>query len=90
MLVPIHLDMKQITSQAPNAWKDFLDFYREHYDNSLPTVTSLPFSMQIGVLIEYFNDNGIEVELHHPELIAIKEALEEAFILQENNLSHYS
>ncbi len=88
------LNIEKIKSEAPNAWNDFIAFYKEYYKgveefyNMEPEL--LPFSMKVGVLIEYFNDNGVEVALYNTEMEAIKDALEEAFITQENNLSHYS
>ncbi|WMJ74414.1 hypothetical protein RCC89_14750 [Cytophagaceae bacterium ABcell3] len=86
--------IKEISETSPNAWKDFLNFY-SNTTEEFPEVKNvpfdkLPFLMQVGLLVGYLQENGIEPDLANFHLNDLEMVLQEAFVIQESNLSHYS
>jgi hypothetical protein len=83
-----NLFIETLKNRYPKTYSDICDFYKgQHpsYDFNL-----LPFSAQAGVMIFYFNDCGIDLDLHDTSITHLETIFEEAFQIQENNISHYS
>lgn len=88
------LNHSYLQSQCPKAWGDFNKFYSSEFatNASIKNINfiELPFEMQLGVLLKYFNDNGIEVDLSNTDLTILPEHFVEAFQTHEKVISHYS
>lgn len=88
------LNHSYIQIQCPKAWGDFNTFYNSEYASnpSLKNINfiELPFEMQLGVMLRYFNDNGIEVDLSNTDLSILPDHITEAFKTHENVISHFS
>lgn len=80
--------IQSLENTYPKTFKDVCSFYKEqHADYDFK---SLPFSAQAGVIIFYFTDCGIDLDLHDTQVSHLESVFEEAFKMQENNISHYS
>ena len=95
----IDLKLKDMTIQAlpvqsPRAWEDFIIFYTKlEKENGLIQpleFLNLPFEMQFGVFVSYFNDNGLDVDIQNWNIELLKTTICETFNLHENMMSHYS
>ena len=88
------LNYSFILSDTPKAWQDFVKFYQEEFKDyeflkSLE-VTQLPFEMQLGIFLKYFNENGVELDICNTEYSQLPENIMEAFKTHEKVISHYS
>ena len=87
------IDFAALESTACHAIDDFKEFVKEYEKaNRLADglFFSLPFEMQIGVFLKYFRENAVEIDLHLLDDTTITATFEEAFLIQENNLNHFS
>jgi hypothetical protein len=89
----VTLNIEFLQKEFPKTWKDFDDFHQQINKSpelsSLP-FASLPFDWQLGVYLHYFLDSGIDLDISNAGYEFIPGLIEEAFRLQENNISHYS
>jgi hypothetical protein len=80
--------IQTLENTYPKTFKDIRSFYNEQHTNF--DFKDLPFSAQAGVIIFYFTDCGIDLDLHSTYVSHLEMVFEEAFKMQENNISHYS
>ena len=88
------LNYSIILSNTPKAWQDFELFYLQEFKEFEflidLKITQLPFEMQLGILLRYFTDNGVEIDFCNTEYAQLPERIMEAFISHEKAISHYS
>jgi hypothetical protein len=88
------LNYSLILSDTPKAWQDFVNFYQEEFKDyeflKNLKVTQLPFEMQLGIFLKYFNENGVELDICNIEYLQLPESILEAFKTHEKVISHYS
>jgi hypothetical protein len=88
------LNYATIQTQSPKAWEDFVKFYKTEFE--IPAflknieITQIPFEMQLGVFLKYFNENGVELDVCNTEYSLLPEHITEAFQTHEKVISHYS
>jgi hypothetical protein len=92
----VNFDLTQnIETHAPKAWEDFKKYYSvliSPFPDSI-TLTDfnlLPFQMQFGVFLEYFIDNGLNLDLCNYDTDTIQEMIYETFVAYEKMMGHYS
>ena len=51
---------KEIEEETPKAYKYFIMFWKEMEDKPEIVFEALPFEMQLGVYISFFNENSID------------------------------
>ncbi len=88
----VTLNIEKLRQEFPKTWRDFSDF---RISVNPMTVTSeqfntFPFEYQLGSFLLYFSDSGIDIDLNNYAFALLPNLIEEAFKLQENNISHYS
>ncbi|WP_299250912.1 hypothetical protein [uncultured Cytophaga sp.] len=89
----VTVNIKNLQKEFPKTWKDFTDFHHTiHNSTNLSSIPfeSLPFDWQLGVFIHYFLDSGIDLDILNAGYEFIPGLIQEAFKIQENNISHYS
>jgi hypothetical protein len=88
------LNYSLILSDTPKAWQDFVNFYQEEFSNyefmKGLEITKMPFEMQLGIFLKYFNENGVELDICNTEYSKLPESILEAFKIHEKVISHYS
>ena len=86
--------VEKIKNIAPKAWKDVESFYQENFSEfiskSQVTLDELPFEMMIGLLLKYFNENGVEWDVSNTEYEFLPDTLLEVFENYEKVISHFS
>lgn len=89
----VTLNIELLQKEFPKTWKDFNDFSHEisaaQQLSHIPFNT-LPFDWQLGVYVHYFLDSGIDLDISNAGYEFIPGLIQEAFLIQENNISHYS
>lgn len=85
----------KIQEDAPKAWADFEKFYQEIIGSLSEEIKKInflefPFSMQFGVYIAYFQDNGMEMDVQTMNFEFIQTTVYEMFIAHERIMDHYS
>ncbi|HSZ26065.1 MAG TPA: hypothetical protein VK766_10115 [Cytophagaceae bacterium] len=88
------LNLEKIKEVAPKAWKDFECFYQTTYpsyfaDEKL-VPEKIPFEMLIGLLLRYFEENGIAWDVSNTDFNLLPDTLLEVFEDYEKVISHYS
>ena len=73
------------------AWKYFIEFYSSDYISYHPEFKDidfekLPFEMQFGVFIAFFNSINIDVDFYSNEMSALEESIKESFCTYEEYL----
>lgn len=89
----VTLNIEFLQKEFPKTWKDFNEFQLEISEAmGLAHIAfhSLPFDWQLGVYVHYFLDSGIDLDMSNAGYAFIPGLIQEAFRLQENNISHYS
>jgi len=90
----VTLNIEFLQKEYPKTWKDFDDFQQTLISSKpeLKTLSfaSLPYEWQLGVFLSYFSGSGIEIDISNAGLENAPSLIQEAFLLQENNISHYS
>ncbi|MBX9853682.1 MAG: hypothetical protein K2X86_18210 [Cytophagaceae bacterium] len=88
------INFESLQFQAPKAYDDFLDFSNEILSSSpfskTVNINSLPFEMQLGFFLKYFNQNGIELDVCNTDFSLLPERIIEAFKEFEKVISHSS
>ena len=77
---------KELEQESAKAYKYFMLFWEEMEDKPQLDFPSLPFEMQLGVYISFFNSNSIDFQMYSSEMIALKDAVKESFQLYEEYL----
>ena len=77
---------KEIEQESSKAYKYFKTFWSETKDKPELVFEDLPFEMQLGVFIAFFNDNSIDFQMYTIEMIALQESVKESFQLYEEYL----
>jgi len=89
----VTLNIEVLQKEFPKTWKDFSDFHHEISNSKnldyIP-FENLPFDWQLGVYLHYFLDSGIDLDISNAGYEFIPGLIQEAFLIQENNISHYS
>lgn len=88
------LDYSTIEMIAPKAWGDFNKYYKNNFSVH-PVLKSidfkqLPFELQLGVFLKYFNENGVELDVCNTEYSLLPAMITETFQNYEKVISHYS
>lgn len=88
------LDYDFIKSCSPKVWADFTNFYTKEFSSisflkNIP-IENIPFEMQLGIFLKYFNNNGVDLDVCNTEYSMLPEHITEAFKNYENVISHYS
>lgn len=89
----VTLNIEFLQKEFPKTWKDFNDFHQQTgkaKELAAIPFASLPFDWQLGVYLHYFLDSGIDLDISNAGYAFIPGLIEEAFRIQENNISHYS
>ncbi|HEY8400976.1 MAG TPA: hypothetical protein VIK89_06925 [Cytophagaceae bacterium] len=90
----LKLNLDQIKTECPKAWADFNEYYQKGFStkSSLTQVnfTEIPFEMQLGVFLRYFNENAVELDVCNSGYENWPSIITEAFKTYENVISHYS
>ena len=78
----------QIKQNTAKGWKYFLEYYNNDYEEKIETLNfeELPFEYQLGVFISFFNAVSTDVDLYSNEMVALQEAIVEAFNQYEEYL----
>ncbi|MFN6943858.1 MAG: hypothetical protein ACK4ND_02855 [Cytophagaceae bacterium] len=88
------MSTEHIRLQTPKAYKDFLLFFHSELKNhSLfknVSLEELPFTMQLGLYIKYFEDNGVALDLSNFSFEELPQVIMDAFESHEKIISHYS
>jgi hypothetical protein len=88
------INYSAIESNSPKAWKDFLSFYTSEFASysflNKVEFNQLPFEMQLGIFLKYFNENGIELDVCNTDYALLPDTITEAFSNHEKGISHYS
>jgi hypothetical protein len=88
----VTLNIEKLQQEFPKTWRDFSDF-RISVNQTIVTpeqFNTFPFEYQLGSFLHYFSDSGIDIDLNNYTFELLPSLIEEAFKLQENNISHYS
>ncbi len=87
-------DLTKIKELAPKAWADFENFYKTNFPDysSDPKLSpdKIPFEMLLGILLHYFEENGVEWDVSNTDYKLLPETLYEVFESYEKVISHYS
>ncbi len=89
----VTLNIEFLQKEFPKTWKDFNEFQLEiskAKDLTHILFDTLPFDWQLGVYLHYFLDSGIDLDISNAGYEFIPGLIQEAFRIQENNISHYS
>lgn len=90
----LKLNYLSIQDTAPTAWQDFLNFYKTEFNSYSflrdTDFTNLPFEMQLGILLRYFKDNGVELDVCNTDYNYLPQTIQGAFAIYEKVISHYS
>lgn len=80
--------LESIEKEASKTWKYFVEFLEANYTGStdIEVFVKLPFEMQLGVYIAFFNSVSTDVELYSTEMDALKDAVLESFKQYEEYL----
>lgn len=88
------VDFDYLYNQCPKGWNDFSNYYKENYQTTdfLKDVSfeKIPFDMQIGVYLSYFNENGVELDICNIDYTLLPDLIKDTFTDYENVISHYS
>ncbi|MBO9700549.1 MAG: hypothetical protein J7604_10100 [Sporocytophaga sp.] len=89
-----NINFDLIKTEAPTAWKDFEGFYSQNF-NKLQFLNGisfeiLPFEMQLGILLKYFTENAVEVDICNNDFDALPETFFDTFRTYEKVIAHYS
>ncbi|MCS6824442.1 MAG: hypothetical protein NZ529_09110 [Cytophagaceae bacterium] len=88
------LDIEKISELFPKTWKDinqyFYQLHKTFADKYAISFADLPFQLQLGVFISYFEENGTSVEINNLDQPSLIESIEHAFARNEQSMSHYS
>lgn len=90
----LKLNLEYIKTDCPKSWNDFSDFYKTGFGGN-PILTNvdfgnIPFEMQLGIFLRYFNENSIELDICNSVYQNWPTIITEAFKAYENVISHYS
>lgn len=89
-----NLNINLISSESPKSWEDFLNFYKEEFNSVffLKTIPfdQIPFEMQLGIFLKYFNKNGVELDVCNSEYEMLPSTITDAFRNFEKVISHFS
>ena len=77
---------EEIKQESGKAYKYFTLFWEEMNNKPEVDFESLPFEMQLGVFIEFFNSNSIDFQMYTSEMMALQESVKESFQLYEEYL----
>ena len=79
---------KEIKSNHGKAWKYFIEFYSQMDGNLEDKITfeELPFELQFGVFLRFFDSINTDVQLYAIEQDVLKESIKEAFETYEEYL----
>ena len=77
---------QEIEQATPKAFKYVLLFWEEMENKPEVVFENLPFEMQLGVYIAFFNENSIDFQMYASEMIALQEAVKESLQLYEEYL----
>lgn len=77
---------QEIEQESGKAYKYFQIFWDEMENKPNVDFENLPFEMQLGVFIAFFNSNSIDFQMYASEMIALQESVKESFQLYEEYL----
>lgn len=90
----LQLNYQSLQDTAPTAWQDFLNFYKKEFSSYSfikdIDFTHFPFEMQLGILLRYFKDNGVELDVCNTDYNFLPQIILDAFTTYEKVISHYS
>lgn len=83
-----------IARDFPRSWAELNTFYNNYLKNDdvpvLVLLLQLPFPFQIGIWIDFFNENGIDLDVQSLNLALIEQSVFESLQILENSISHFS
>ena len=86
--------MINIQKKFPLSWIEFNSYYTEKWiSNSMLTVEQLfqlPFAYSVGIWIDFFNANGIDLDVQSLNLLLIEESVWECLQILEHSIGHFS
>ncbi|TAH26717.1 MAG: hypothetical protein EAZ07_03420 [Cytophagales bacterium] len=85
---------EKILNDYPKCWAELNEFYSNKYSNlgigDIEKVLELPFAFLMGFYVEFFTENGIEVDVQSLNLELIEQSVWESFQILENTIGHFS
>ena len=57
---------------------------------TLDLLLNLPFAFMVGVWIDFFNENGVDLDVQSLNLELIEQSVFESLQILENSISHFS
>ena len=76
----------EVAKETPKAYKYFLLFWEEMENTPDVVFEDLPFEMQLGLFMAFFNSNSIDFQMYTSEMEPLKESVKESFQLYEEYL----
>lgn len=78
----------------PLSYLELKNYYDENHINEIfPDINSLlkmPFIFSIGIWIDFFKINGIDLDTQSLDILLIQESVAECLYALEKSISHYS
>lgn len=88
------IDTKQLEKSFPKSWNELNEFYNEQYlgktNIKLTQAMDLPFAFTVGIWMQFFQENGFDLDVQSLDLIIIEASVAECLQALENTISHFS
>ena len=83
-----------IKEKFPLSWKEFNTYYTKKWSGNSLSLTGdflqLPFAYAVGIWIDFFNDNGIDLDVQSLNLELIEESVYDSLQILEHSIGHFS
>ncbi len=83
-----------IKEKFPLSWAEFNSYYAEkwsvHTSFDVEKLLQLPFAYSVGIWIDFFKTNGIDLDVQSLNLTLIEESMYECLQVLEHSIGHYS
>jgi hypothetical protein len=88
------LNQAYIQFDAPNAWKQFTEFYQESVQPYPKlrdiSIEDLPMEMLVGLFVRFFRENGMELDVSNFEFEDLSSVIEDNFKVLQQTMQHFS